>query len=144
METKDIFELWGRYIKELYENPKRTSIPILFEGDLSGPEILELEIEQAVKQSKVGKTTGPDNIICEMLKTLGKDGIGVLAESTWKGRCRRTLYNQRALPKEMFQSIFVPLPKKPGTLLYEEHRTVIIININKFQQFIYSRHKKLR
>ena len=37
METKDILERWGRSITELYDNPKRTSIPILFEGDLSGP-----------------------------------------------------------------------------------------------------------
>ena len=42
METKDILERWGRYIKELYDDPKRTNIPISFEGDLSGPEILEL------------------------------------------------------------------------------------------------------
>ena len=72
METKDILERWGRYIKELYDYPKRTSIPIFCKGDLSGPEILELEIEQAVKQSKVGKATGPDNISCEILKTLDR------------------------------------------------------------------------
>ena len=46
----------------------------MFEGNLSGPEILELEIEQAVKQSKVGKATGPDNTFFEMLKILGQDG----------------------------------------------------------------------
>ena len=34
METKDILERWGRYIKELYNDPKRTSIPILFDGNL--------------------------------------------------------------------------------------------------------------
>ena len=44
-ETKGILERWERYIKVLYDDPNRTSIPILFEGDLSGPEILELEIE---------------------------------------------------------------------------------------------------
>ena len=47
---------------------------------MSGPEILEIDIEQAVKQSKVGKATGPDNISCEMLKALGKDGVGVLCK----------------------------------------------------------------
>ena len=77
METKDILERWGKYIKELYDDPKRTSIPISFEGDLSDPEILELEIEQAAKQLKVGKATGPDIINCEMLRNLGKDGVGV-------------------------------------------------------------------
>ena len=101
METKDILERWGRYIKELYDDPKRTNIPISFEGDLSGPEILELEIEQAVKQLKVGKATGPDN---------------------------NQIYNQGVLPEEMCQSVFVPLPKKPGTLLCEEHRTISLMS----------------
>ena len=49
METKKIFGCWGRYTKELYDDPKRTSITISLEGDQSGPETLDLEIEQAVK-----------------------------------------------------------------------------------------------
>ena len=110
METKDILERWGSYIKELYDDPKRTIIPILFEGELSGPKILEQEIEYASKQLKVGKATGLDSISCEMLRTLGQEGIGVLC----------TLFNQicsqGVLPEEMCHSVVVPLPKKPGTL----------------------------
>ena len=113
---------WGRYIKELYDNPKRTSIPISFGGDLSGPEILELEIEQAAKQLKVGKATGPDNSSFEMLKTHGQDGVGVLC------KIFNQIYNQGVLPKEMCRSVFIPLPKKPGTLLCEEHITIILMS----------------
>ena len=84
METKDILERWGSYIKELYDDPKRTIIPILFGGELSGPEILEQEIEHAIKQLKVGKATGLDSISCKMLRTLGQESIGVLVLSLIK------------------------------------------------------------
>ena len=127
METKDILERWGRYIKELYDDPKRTNIPISFDGDLSGPEILELEIEQAVKQLEVGKATGPDNFSCEMLRTLGQDTIGVLC------KLFNQRYNQGVIPEEMCQSVFVPLPKKPRTLLCEEHRTISLSKIIKLE-----------
>ena len=122
MKTKDILEPWGRFIKELYDDPKRKKISILFEVDLSGPDILELEVEQAVKQSKVGKATGLDNISCEMLKTLGQDGISVLC------KLFNEVCNQGVLPEEMCQLVFVPLPKKPGTLLCEEHRTISLMS----------------
>ena len=75
METKENLERWRGYIKELYDDPKGTNTPISFKGDVSGPEILDLE---AVKQLKVGKATGPDNISCEMLRTFRQDGVGVL------------------------------------------------------------------
>ena len=94
----------------------------MFEGDLSSPEILELEIEQAVKQSKVGKAMGPDNISCEMLKALGQNGVGILCKL-----CNQ-INTQWVLPGEMCQSVFVPLPMKPGTLLCEEHRTISLMS----------------
>ena len=117
-KTKDILERWGRYIKGLCNDPKRTIIPLLFEGELSGPESLELEIEHAIKQFKVGKATGLDNISCEMFRTLGQEGIGVLSSLF------NQIYSQGILPEEMCQSVLVPLPKKPDTLLCEEHRTI--------------------
>ena len=61
---------------------------------------------------------GPDKISCEMLKTLGQEGIGVLC------KLFDQIYNQGVLPGEMCLSVFVPLHKKPRTLLCEEHRTI--------------------
>ena len=101
---------------------KRTIIPILFEGELSGPEILELEIEYAIKQLKVGKAAGLDNISCEMLRTLGQEGIGLLCTLF------NQIYSQGILPEEMCQSVFVLLPKKPEILLYEVHRTISLMS----------------
>ena len=94
----------------------------MFEGDLSSPDILELEIEQTVKQSKVGKAMGPDNIGCEILKTFGQNSVRVLC------KLFNQTYNQGVLPEEMCQSVFVPLPKKPGTLLCEEHGNISLMS----------------
>ena len=57
-----------------------------------------------------------------MLKTLGQDGIGVLY------KLFNQIYNQGVLPEEMSHSVFVSLPKKPGTLLCEEHRTISLMS----------------
>ena len=84
--------------------------------------ILELEIEHSIKQLKVGKATGLENISCEMLRTLGQEGIGVLCTLF------NQIYSQGILPEEMCQSVFVPLPKKPGTLLCEENRTISLMS----------------
>ena len=88
----------GKVHLELYDDPNKISIPISFEGDLSRHEILELKIEQAVKQLKVGKATGPDNISCEVLRTPGQDGAGVLC------KLFNQIYNQEVLPEETCQS----------------------------------------
>ena len=101
---------------------ERTNIPSSFEGDLLGPEILELEIEQAVKEIKVGKAKGSDNMSCEMFRTLGQDGLGVLS------KLFNQIYNQGVIAEEMCQSVFVPLSKKPGKLLCEEHRTISLMS----------------
>ena len=57
-----------------------------------------------------------------MLRTLEQDGVGVLC------KLFNQIYNQGVIPEEMCQSVFVPLPKKPGALLCEEHRTISLIS----------------
>ena len=57
-----------------------------------------------------------------MLRTLGQDGVDVLC------KLFNQICNQWVLPEEMCQSFFVPLPKKPGTLLCEEHRTISLMS----------------
>ena len=54
-----------------------------------------------------------------MLRILGQDGEGVLS------KLFNQIYNQGVIPEEMCQSVFVPLSKKPGKLLCEEHRTIL-------------------
>ena len=57
-----------------------------------------------------------------MLKTPGQDGIGVLC------KLFNQICNQGVLPEEMCQSVPVPLPKRPGTLLCEENRTIRLLS----------------
>ena len=42
-ETDDVLKRWEEYTKVLYMDGNRTDEPLLFDGELSGPEILESE-----------------------------------------------------------------------------------------------------
>ena len=74
-ETDDVLKRWEEYIKVLYTDGNRTDEPLVFDGELTGPEILESEVAAAVKSDKLGKAPGPDEISTEMLKYLGEDGV---------------------------------------------------------------------
>ena len=61
-ETDDVLKRWEEYIKELYSDENRTDEPLVFDGELTGPEIVESEVEAAIKSAKLGKAPGPDEI----------------------------------------------------------------------------------
>ena len=74
----------------------------MFEGNLSGPEILELETEYSVRQSNVSKATGPDNISYEVLKTLGQDGVGVPCK-LFNQICNQGYCQERCASRSLYQ-----------------------------------------
>ena len=57
----------------------RTDELLVFDGELTGPEILESEVEAAIKSAKLGKAPSPDEISTEMLKYLDEDGVTILS-----------------------------------------------------------------
>ena len=59
-ETDDVLKRWEEYIKGLYMDENRTDEPLVFDGELIGPEILESDVAAAIKSSKQGKAPVPD------------------------------------------------------------------------------------
>ena len=72
MEKQDILNRWSEYITELYHDDRRPS-PII--NDDEGPQILEEEVQKALKKMEKSKAAGPEEIPTEMLTALVEVGI---------------------------------------------------------------------
>ena len=79
-------------------------------------------MKHAIKQLKNNKATGTDLIAAEMLKALDDGRIGKLTQL-----CNE-IYNTGYWPKELNESMFIPIPKKPNVTRYQEYRTISIMS----------------
>ena len=120
MEKEKILERWSEYIGDLYndDRPEEKEIRKTFEG----PPILEEEVMQAMKKMKTGKAAGPDEITIELLEPLEGIGISVITNLL------NEIYNSGHIPPDISKSIFIAIPKKPGTTECEFHRTISLMS----------------
>ena len=121
MEKAQVLQRWTEYIKELYEDDRHEEKPWI-KKDMQGPRILKAEIEKAINHMKNNKATGPDEIAVEQIKGLGEFGIEKLT------LILNEIYNSGEFPEDLSKSIFITLPKKPGAIECELHRTISLIN----------------
>ncbi|KAG1681055.1 DNA replication licensing factor MCM5 [Nymphon striatum] len=119
-ETADICKRWERYIDHLFEDEREE----LMENAecVTGPEITKSEITNAIKKMKKGKAIGPDEISTEMIQALGEYGTELLH------KVFNEIYETGVLPEDMTKSIFITLPKQPGAIDCELHRTISIMS----------------
>ena len=117
-EKEALVNVWIEYMGELYADDKVTRPHI---DDESGPSITSTEVKHAIKQLKNNKATGTDLIPAEMLKALDDGPIGKLTQL-----CNK-IYNTGYWPKELKDSIFIPIPKKPKPTRCQEYRTISIM-----------------
>ena len=82
-----------------------------------GPEVLESEIEESIKQMKDRKAVDIDDIPGEMLKRLSGT-----ARSELICFCKE-MYEKGQWPEDFTKVIIVTLPKKMNTMECKEHRT---------------------
>ena len=118
MEMSEVLERWKEYITELFddEREERGYITVTMEG----PTILREEIQKAIRKMKGGKAAGEDGIVVEMLRALGDYGSEKI---TWMANY---MHDTGELPEQMEKSLFLTIPKKPGTLECSKHRTISI------------------
>lgn len=110
-DDKDIIQGWTKYYSKLLnEEFPRTEIPscepVLSRSD--DGDISEREIEEAVKQMKRGRATGPDEIPSELWKTLGPIGTKFL-------HCLfNKIKNGDPMPRSFRESFLLPFYKGKG------------------------------
>ena len=118
-DKEDVLERWAKYVEELYED-ERGEIP-KFEPDV-GEEIMQEEVEKAIKGMKDGKAAGPDEIPVEALRALDDVNINHLTNL-----CNR-IYFSGYIPVEMRKSIFIPIAKKIKAENCTDYRTISLMS----------------
>ena len=121
MEKAQVLQRWTEYIKELYEDDRHKEKPGI-KKDMQGPRILKAEIEKAINHMKNNKVTGPDEIAVEQIKGLREFGIEKLT------LILNEIYDSGEFPEDLSKSIFITLPKKPGAIECELHRTISLMS----------------
>jgi len=119
MEQKQILHRWQEYIKDLFADNRGKNENVRKKG---GNPIMKGEIMKALKNTAVGKATGPDEISIEMVSALEDFGIERLTCLANK------IYDEGSFPADMCKSIFITLPKKPGATKCELHRTISLMS----------------
>ena len=90
--------------------------------DIEGPEILKCEVQEAIRKMKKNKACGPDGITAEMIQALDDFGVDKLTTVL------NEIYNSGDIPEDLTKSIFITLPKKPGAIECELHRTISLMS----------------
>ena len=104
---------------ELYADDRVTRPDI---DDESGPSITSTEVKHAITTLNNNKATGTDLIAAEMLKALDDGPLGKLTQLCIE------IYNTGYWPKELKESIFIPIPKKPKATRCQEYRSISIMS----------------
>lgn len=104
-EEQDILNRWAEYTGDLFDGIGEM-LDFDEEKELSGNAILDSEVEVALKEIWSRKSPGNKNIIAELLtacKELTIENMRILASK---------IYRKGATPKQMKESVFIPLPKQ--------------------------------
>ena len=120
IEKDQILHVWTDYVKNLYNDNREEQYDIRFNNE--GPPILKMEVQNVLKHMKAGKAPGADNITTEMIKALEEFGLEQVT------RLLNTLYDTGDIPSELFNSVFIAIPKKSGALECDQHRTISIMS----------------
>jgi hypothetical protein len=119
---------WKEYLEELYNKEGKPELEELslenvdnVEKDQMGPELLDREIEDAIKKLKQRKAQGCDNIPAELLQNIGID-----ASKELKMICKE-IYNTGIWPEDFLKTVMIPIKKKPLAVECSDHRTISLI-----------------
>ena len=116
---EEVKKRWHEYISELFDDARE---PFEVEVMDDGLPIQRSEVEAAVKQMKRGKAVGEDGVAVEMVEALGGWGSDVVMHLA------NNIYETGQIPTPMKLSTFITIPKKPGAMECNKHRTISIMS----------------
>ena len=109
-------------IGDLFNDNRRGKSDI--SKNFEGSPILRKEVSNVIKQMKHNKAIGPDEISSDLIKSLDYLGVNKLTNIL-----NETYESESGdLPEDLCRSIFIALPKNPGAIERELHRTISIMS----------------
>ena len=119
VDREEVKQRWHEYTSELFDDDRE---PFELEVTEDGLPIQRGEVEAAMKQMKRGKAIGEDGVAMEMVEALGAWGSEVVMQLANK------IYDSGQIPTPMQLSTFITIPKKPGAMECNKHRTISIMS----------------
>ena len=89
---------------------------------IDGLSILPYEVRAATKKMGNNKALGPDRITTEMIKAIDDFSIEKFTNLA------NEMCEDGKIPEDLCRSIFIMIPKRPGTTEFELHRTISLIS----------------
>ena len=114
-------EQWREYMQQLYHHdPSMRDIytPHPFSPE---PQVTKEEVRSALESLPKGNALGIDDIPIELLKSIGKSAIDVMAILCQK------IWTTTEWPQDWKQSIYPPLPKKGDSRKCSNNRTIALL-----------------
>ena len=132
-EKPAIIKRWHEYCLQLYNYHYQLTaeqgilqelkdLHVEADQEEEDPDILESEVESALKSLKLGKAPGIDNIPVELLTNGGE-----LVVTAYTSICNH-VFKSGEWPKEWTTSIIVPMPKKGSLKKCNNYRTISLIS----------------
>lgn len=134
MDIEDIRKHWKQYIQELFKSTEPRIFDIHRELENS-PQILKEEVLKAIKNSKNGRSPGPDELHVELLKLLEEENLDILVQLFNK------IYESGVIPSIWLSSEFIPIPKKASSKKCDEYRLISLMShiLKLFLKIIHAR-----
>ena len=122
-DREHVKDRWREYCSKLYKkNPNLTTHNTHWNDSTSEPPPIFEEVKEAIKELKVEKSPGNNEVTAEMIKN-GGDNV----EKFFHRLCT-CIWHEKKWPDDWGQSIFVPIPKKGAVLQCCNYRTISLIS----------------
>uniref|UniRef100_A0A8D8S118 Craniofacial development protein 2 n=1 Tax=Cacopsylla melanoneura TaxID=428564 RepID=A0A8D8S118_9HEMI len=135
--TEERKNTWKKYVEKLFQDERSEKTPN--RDGIQGDDILEEEVQVAIKQIKHGKAAGLDEVEAEFLKLLDEIKI------KWLTQRFNKIYSTGNIPSNWLKSEFITLPKKPSAKQCGDYRTISLMShlLKVFLKIIHRRIYKL-
>ena len=121
-EGKEVKEIWQQYTDELYRRDPNATDSFnenIYEDE---PEVMEIEVKEALRHIYNRKSAGCDVIPIELLKAGGEEAVKVMT-----GLCN-CIWKRKEWPTDWKKSVYVPMYKKGDKKECGNYRTIALIS----------------
>jgi hypothetical protein len=121
-----VLKIWENYITELHDRINQlVTLEVEPEeevdADEKGPYILQTEVEKAIKEMKIKKATGDDDVPGDVFKLFGEGGLRIMTKLI------KTICETGEWPKDFTEVKMIAFKKKQQATKCSDHRTINLI-----------------
>ena len=121
-EGKEVKEIWQQYTEELYRRDPNATDSFnenIYEDE---PEVMEIEVKEALRHISNRKSAGCDGIPIALLKAGGEEAVKVMT-----GLCN-CIWKRKEWPTDWKKSVYVPIYEKGDKQECGNYRTIALIS----------------